>query len=399
MEEKGKKNIFLLCTRADMGGVQVFIRDLARDLKRRGILVTVGFGPAGGFLANELRKFNIPYIRFQNLKRSHNPFTSLSFISEFKRFLNKNNFTTIHINSSNALIAAYAVKKCLPRTLAKHSMARGKSRPITIFTVHGLSLLDENYKKANWFKAFYLFYFKFFLKFVDKLIFISAENQKQTKSLNIAQENHMIYNGLEPSSINMLSHHEAQGQLSSAANPKLHLNWIDSFAIGSVGRLSYQKNYDFLINIFPKILRVIPNAKLIIIGEGEDRAKLEEMIKTRKLKKSIFLTGNIINSAKYLPAFDLFILPSRYEGLPLTLIESLFAGLPMLVTEVGGNTEILNNSSGQIFKLNDEDDFLKKFKNLAEHKMHRDYLSRQNKKQSQNFLLSKSVDKYLELYE
>ncbi len=387
MAEKSKKNIFLLCTRADMGGVQVFIRDLAGDLKRRNIPVTVGFGPAGDFLANELRKLNVSYVRFRNLKRSHNPFTSLGFIFEFKRFLNKNNFTTVHINSSNALIAAYAAKKCLPR-----------SKPRTIFTVHGLSLLDENYKKANWLKAFYLFYFKFFLKFVDKLIFISAENQKQTKSLNIAQENHIIYNGLEPSSINMLSHHEAQGQLSSAADPKLHLNWIDSFAIGSVGRLSYQKNYDFLINIFPKILRVIPNAKLIIIGEGEDRAKLEEMIKTRKLKKSIFLTGNIINSARYLPAFDLFILPSRYEGLPLTLIESLFAGLPMLVTEVGGNTEILNNSSSQMYKLNDEDDFLTKFKNLAQHKMNREYLSKQNKEQAKNFLLSKSVNKYLELY-
>ncbi len=385
MAEKNQKNIFLLCTQADIGGVQIFVRDLARDLNSRGILVTVGFGPKGDYLANELRKLNIPYVRFQNLKRSHNPLTNLSFISEFKHFLNKNNFTTIHINSSNALTAAMAAKKC-------------KSKPQTIFTVHGLSLLDENYKKANRLKAFYLFYFKFFLKFVDKLVFISKENQEQAKNLKLSQENHIIYNGLEPKDIGMLGHHEAQAQLSSVANPKLHLNWIDSFSIGSVGRLSYQKNYDFLINIFPKILRIIPNAKLIIIGEGEDRAKLEGVIKTKKLEKSIFLTGNIINTAKYLPAFDLFILPSRYEGLPLTLIEALFAGLPMLVTKVGGNAEILNDSVDQMYKLNDEDDFLKKFKNLAEHKMHRDYLSEQNKKYSSAFLLSKMVDRYLELY-
>ena len=385
MEEKNQKNIFLLCTRADTGGVQVFVRDLARDLKSRNILVTVGFGPKGDYLASELQKLNIPYVRFKHLKRSHNPLTNLVFISEFKHFLNKNNFTTIHINSSNALTAAAAAKK-------------SKARPQTIFTVHGLSLLDENYKKANQLKSFYLFYFKFFLKFVDKLIFISQENQKQAKNLKLSQENHIIHNGLEPSAIGMLSHHEAQGQLSSAANPKLHLNWIDSFAIGSVGRLSYQKNYDFLVNIFPKILRLIPNAKLIIIGEGEGRVKLEEMIKARKLEKSIFLAGNIANAAKYLPAFDLFILPSRYEGLPLTLIEALFAGLPMLISKVGGNAEILNNSADQLYKLNDKNDFLNKFKNLAEHKMHCDYLSQQNKEHSSNFLLSKMTDQYLRLY-
>ena len=385
MAEQSKKNIFLLCTRADMGGVQVFIRDLARDLKRRGILVTVGFGPKGDFLVSELHKLNITYVRFRRLKRSHNPFTSLAFISEFKRFLNNNNFTTIHINSSNALAAAAAARKC-------------KRRPRTIFTVHGLSLLDKNYKKAAWFKSFYLFYFKFFLKYIDKLIFISQENQAQAHKLNICQEDYIIYNGLEPSSIGMLDHYEAQARLSSVSSPKLRLNWVDSFTIGSVGRLSYQKNYNFLIRVFPEILRIIPNAKLIIIGEGEDRARLEEMIKTNKLEKSIFLTGNIVNAAKYLPAFDLFVLPSRYEGQPLTLIETLFAGLPMLVTKVGGNSEILNDSVDQMYKLNDEDDFLKKFKNMAEHKMHREYLSEQNKEQAQNFLLSKSVDKYLELY-
>lgn len=368
-----------------MGGVQIFIRDLARDLKNRNIPVTVGFGPKGDFLVSELHKLNISYVRFRYLKRSHNPLTNLAFISEFKHFLNKNNFTTIHINSSNALTAAYAARK-------------SKTKPRTIFTVHGLSLLDKNYKKANWFKSFYLFYFKFFLKFVDKLIFISQENQKQVENLKLAQKNHIIKNGIEPKDIGLLGHHEAQAQLSSVANPKLHLNWIDSFSIGSVGRLSYQKNYDFLINIFPKILHIIPNAKLIIIGEGEDRVKLTEMIKTNKLEKSVFLTGNITNAAKYLPAFDLFMLPSRYEGLSITLIEALFAGLPMLVTKVGGNTEILNNSADQMYKLNDKDDFLKKFKNLSEHKMHRDYLSQQNKEHSSAFLLSKMVDQYLTLY-
>ncbi|MCK5211615.1 glycosyltransferase [Candidatus Parcubacteria bacterium] len=386
MANETPKNIFLLCTQADIGGVQIFIRDLARDLKSRGILVTVGFGPKGDFLANELRKLNIPYVRFKRLKRSHNPLINLAFISEFKHFLNKNNFTTIHINSSNALTAAMAAKKC-------------KTKPQTIFTVHGLSLLDENYKKANRFKSFYLFYFKFFLKYIDKLIFISQENQTQAQKLNLCQEGQIIYNGLEPKNIGLLGHHEAQRHLSSVANPALHLNWIDSFSIGSVGRLSYQKNYDFLINLFPKILHIIPNAKLIIIGEGEDRVKLQEMIKTKQLEKSVFLTGEIIASAKYLSAFDLFVLPSRYEGLPLTLIEALFAGLPMLVTKVGGNAEILNDSADQMYKLNDKENFLKKFKNLAQHKMHREYLSQQNKKHSSAFLLSKMVDRYLNLYQ
>jgi len=117
---------------------------------------------------------------------------------------------------------------------------------------------------------------------------------------------------------------------------KIKINLKDKFLIGSIGRLDYSKNYEFLIKVFPEILKVKPEAIAIVIGEGPERKKLENLIEKGDLKEKIFLIGELKDASKYLKAFDLFVLPSRYEGLSIILIESLFAQIPILASDVGG---------------------------------------------------------------
>ena len=81
----------------------------------------------------------------------------------------------------------------------------------------------------------------------------------------------------------------------------------------------------------------------IVIGEGEERAQLEEMIKSRSLDKKIFLVGAIKDSYKLLPAFDIFVLPSVKEGFPFALLEAMSAKLPVIATQVGAVPEIIQN--------------------------------------------------------
>jgi glycosyltransferase involved in cell wall biosynthesis len=379
---KNYKKILILATRADIGGVQIFIRDLAKELRNRNISITIGFGE-GDFLPEELDRLNIGWHRFKYLKRSHNPFTNLKFLGEFKKYLKENNFSTIHINSSNALLSAIAAKK-----LNKNIK--------TIFTVHGLSLLDENYRHLSFLKLIYKIYFKHLFKYINKLIFVSQHNLTTAQEHKLCQNGTVIQNGIDQENINFIDKPKTREIIAGSIDS--NIDWDNSFILGSIGRLSYQKNYEFLINTFPDALKLNPYFKLIIVGDGPDKNKLKKLINDNNLKNNIFLTGPIPNASKLIKAFDLFVLPSRYEGLPITLIETITAGLPIIASNVGGNTEVLNNSEEQLYELDNQSEFLKKLKNLSENNELQEKIITQNKFHSQNFSIEKMTDEYLRLY-
>src|SRR6056297_1062442 len=191
--------IFLLITKAEVGGAQMSVLNLARGLKKKGEDVKVGFGE-GEFLPAELDKSAIPYTRFKNLKRTHNPPANLFFIWEIKKYFDKNKYDIVHINSSNALFAALGVK------MSRH-------KPKTVFTFRGMSMLDNNYRQAPSLKVFYKIFFKFFLKFVDESVFVSKHNLELGKKLGLAKKENLVYNGIDESMQNFYTREEAREKL------------------------------------------------------------------------------------------------------------------------------------------------------------------------------------------
>lgn len=109
----------------------------------------------------------------------------------------------------------------------------------------------------------------------------------------------------------------------------------DAFVIGHVGHLAPVKNQAFLIRLLPQIIERRPNAKLLLLGDGEDREKLKAMIREAKLEDRVIMTGNVRNVPDYLSAMDVFAFPSLFEGMPLSVVEVQANGLPcVLSTEV-----------------------------------------------------------------
>lgn len=104
------------------------------------------------------------------------------------------------------------------------------------------------------------------------------------------------------------------------------------FVIGHVGHLAEVKNQSFLIRLMPEILKRKPNAKLLMLGEGEDRPMLEQLIGKLKLTDSVIMTGNVSNVPDYLSAMDVFAFPSLYEGMPLSILEVQANGLPCILS-------------------------------------------------------------------
>lgn len=107
----------------------------------------------------------------------------------------------------------------------------------------------------------------------------------------------------------------------------------ESFIIGHVGHLSSVKNQSFLICLMPEILKRKPNAKLLMLGEGEDRPVLEQLIQEHGLNDRVIMTGNVRNVSDYLSAMDVFAFPSLFEGMPLSIIEVQANGLPCMLSD------------------------------------------------------------------
>lgn len=101
----------------------------------------------------------------------------------------------------------------------------------------------------------------------------------------------------------------------------------DTIVIGSVGRISYQKNPERIVDIFKKIIDKNNNVCLFMIGTGELEEKILKMIEEYGLINKFYHINNVSNVNEYMQMFDLFLFPSRYEGLGIVLIEAQAAGL------------------------------------------------------------------------
>lgn len=107
----------------------------------------------------------------------------------------------------------------------------------------------------------------------------------------------------------------------------------DEILIGHVGRFMYQKNHEFLIDIFEKLHQMNVKTKLILIGEGDTEDKIKEKVSSLGLSESVIFAGVRNDVSCCMQAMDLFLLPSLFEGLPVVGIEAQAAGLPCLMAD------------------------------------------------------------------
>jgi len=136
--------------------------------------------------------------------------------------------------------------------------------------------------------------------------------------------------------------------------------------IVAIGRLTKQKNFKFLISCFQKLIDSQPNLKLVILGDGEEMQNLKKLIHTKNLKNNIFLLGHSQNVFSYLSRAKLFILSSLWEDPGWVLLEAAASNTLILSSDCkNGPSEIIdNNNAGQLYKSDDEQDFINKFNKI-----------------------------------
>ena len=263
-----------------------------------------------------VKLFDIPF-----LCREVSPYRDIrAFLSLYKLF-KKEDFTIIHTHSSKAGL------------LARLAAVLNKT-PIVIHTIHGFAFNDfMNMFKKN----FFIYVEKLLAKWTDVLITVSNLNKKKIIDLNITHENKIknIYSGIDLNLFTNKRNNDFRKELNLENNHIL---------LGSVGRLSDQKDPITMIEAFGIISKPFPNAHLALVGDGELKGKILEKIHQLKLDGKVHLTGNKNNPWSVYHSMDLFIMSSIYEGLGRSITEALSCGVPVVCTDVEGVPEIVRDN-------------------------------------------------------
>ena len=164
--------------------------------------------------------------------------------------------------------------------------------------------------------------------------------------------------------------------------------FLNKKVLVSIGRLTRQKNFSFLISSFQKIIKKYPEYILIILGEGEQRKSLENLILDLKLNDKVHILGYQNNIYKYLNIADCFILSSLWEDPGFVLIEAALSNVNIISSDCPNGPKEILPKNGILFVNNDEKDFIdkfEKFKNMKSDELYKNKLN--TKKNIKKFTL------------
>ena len=148
---------------------------------------------------------------------------------------------------------------------------------------------------------------------------------------------------------------------------KRTLGLTEKFVICHIGRFTFAKNHKFLLDIFQKILKVREDSILLLVGDGELHQEIHKEVKKRKLESQVIFTGQVSNPELYYRLADILVIPSVFEGLSLTTIESQIAGIPAVVSEAIPDEAII--SDGVVRLSLKDSDWVKEILALADKKV------------------------------
>jgi len=280
------------------GGGEKWMVTAARELSLRGHNVVVA-GRSGAIFLERADRAGLKTAKF-NIHSDLDPLKVLKATRFFRR--EKTDICILNLNK-DVRVAGFAARLAgVPVILARH----------------GLELVSDRWK------------YRMTMKLVDGIITNSHSIREKYNALAWMPKDktEVIYNGLEiPVDIDTIDLHGAYSV------PE------DQMIFGAAGRLDHQKGFDLLVQAAVQ-LRDKPFT-FLIAGEGKQRAELQQLIDANRLQEKVKLIGFLENALPFLNSVDIVVQPSRYEGMPNTVLESMALGKPVLATEVNGVKELI----------------------------------------------------------
>ena len=140
----------------------------------------------------------------------------------------------------------------------------------------------------------------------------------------------------------------------------------DGFVAVTVARFNFQKGYDILLGALARISRLLlkHSCTFLLVGAGPELAAMKKLAQERELLQVVRFLGERDDAYRLIKAADLFVLPSRWEGLPISLLEAGLLGVPILASTASGNREIMADGNGISFQNLDETDLTRKLSDI-----------------------------------
>ncbi len=317
--DKSKINILYVITKLELGGAQKQLLSLICRLDKDRYRLFLFTAKKGQLFEDALSIKGLKIEPSLFLERPLNFIKDLLAFIELYFFIRKNNIDIVHTHSSKAGI--------LGRLAAKLARVR-----IVIHTVHGWSFNDF---QPAFTKIIFIMLERLCAGLSDKIIVVSGCDLKSglANGIGLPGKYALINYGIDYQDFRP-ANKGIREELGIAS---------DELVVGSIACLKPQKSPLDFIRIASLVNQACPGTKFILAGDGILRRKTEAAISKLKLEKQVILLGWRRDIAKFLHSIDIFVLTSLWEGMPISLLEAMAAGLPAVVTDTGGVREIISN--------------------------------------------------------
>lgn len=322
-----KIRIVNIITRMELGGPPILVLDILQHLDKErfestiatGITIDRKYDMIGFARDKNIRVFAMP-----SLVRDIHPLKDIKTLIKLAIFLKKENFDIVHCHTSKGGF--------IGRLAAKLAGAK-----IIIYSPHGDIFEGYFCKLAT---DFFILLEKFAARYTDKIINLTKIEIERFLEHGIGTRHQLkqIYNGIN------IKYYERAITSNLKKRDEFGLG-KDDFVCATVGRFVPVKGHTYLIKAIQKVVKVIPEAKFLFVGDGELKSKLSEEIKSYDLQRNIFLLGARSDIATILSCINVFLLPSLNEGFGMVLIEAMAARKPVIATNVGGVPEVIINGT------------------------------------------------------
>ncbi|MDD5594996.1 MAG: glycosyltransferase family 4 protein [Candidatus Omnitrophica bacterium] len=313
-------NLLFIVTKLELGGAQKQLLSLIQGLGETCEFNIFLFTAKEGLLLEDVLKIdNITLRKSSCLVRAINPFKDLLALFEIYRFIKKNNIKIVHTHSSKAGI--------LGRFAAKLAGAK-----CVIHTVHGWPF----HEYQPWlYRSLYIYLEKQIAKFSDKIVVVSQADREMGLRHSVGRNDQyqLIRYGIEPAFFGKpTAGRRFRAELSISA---------DHLLVTNISCFKPQKSPLDFIRVANLVLKTLPEVKFLLIGDGKLRQGIEKLIRELHLEEKIILAGWRRDIPEILCETNVLVLTSLWEGLPISVLEALASGCPVVATDTGGIREVV----------------------------------------------------------
>lgn len=297
------------CEKWESGGIESFLSNVLLHMDAEAVQVDIIVAElAESIFVQPLRERGVRFIELsgkqRNLRENHRMFREL---------LRSEKYDILHLNIFHGLSLCYA---CL---------AEREGVPVRIAHSHNTALRQSRTRVFK--QLIHQTAKELFTGSATELWACSEAAAEFLFSKRILQANgaQFVPNGIDTNRFRF------DAAIRNEVRKELGLD--GKFVIGNIGRLCYQKNQDFLLDVFSEVVRCRPESRLLLIGEGEAEADLRRKAARLGISDAVIFYGTSSHIEQLLWAMDVFAFPSRFEGLGIAAVEAQAVGLPVLCSE------------------------------------------------------------------